>query len=483
MKNTKKYFLLLTAMMVFTFSCTDDFEEINKNKNSSETVEPEFLLTNVITELIQRNTYTQGFDQSNYFAHFAAAIDFGDFDRYIIGSNGTYWNNLFSNLQDIKSMKEAEASNEAYIAVGDILRAFISSQLTDMWNDVPYSEAISLEEGIVTPKYDTQESIYTDPETGILAVLKAAATTLESTDAPIRGDVMFGNDLSKWVKFANSLRLRYLLRISKRLTDFSELEQLANSGKLMQANSDNAVLPFLSTAPNQFPFFLASSGANDEHVMTFTVDSVLTLLDDPRIGVYYKPTQRSIGTDSVEYRGVRNGQSRETIAQDTTLSIPKLSLFGSIFRDVPDGVDAQFMQYAEVQFALAEAAERGYISGNAQTYYENGIAASFEYYGVTVPADYFTRTAVALDGSDNITKIMTQKWLSLINIGHEAWFNIRRTGIPTIVAGPDAVNDGRYPVRYFYPESEQATNAANYEEAAARIGGDNINSKGWWEKD
>lgn len=483
MENIKKFLLILSIGMFFTQSCTNDFEEINKNTNASEAVEPEFLLTNVITELIQQNTYTQGFDQSNYFAHFAAAIDFGDLDRYIIGSNGTYWNNLFSYLQDIKSMQQAEASNEAYVAVGDILKAFIFSQLTDMWNDVPYSQAISLEEGVVTPAYDTQESIYTDPETGILVVLKNAAATLENTNAVIRGDVMFGNDLEKWVRFANSLRVRYLLRISKRLTDFSELQALANSSKLMRSNADNAVLPFLPSAPNQFPFFLASSGANDEHVMTFTVDSVLTLLGDPRIGVYYKPTQRSLNTDSVEYRGVRNGQNRETIAKDTTLSIEKLSLFGSIFRDVPDGVDAQFMHYAEVQFALAEAVQRGYITGDAKTYYENGITASFEYYGVEVPADYFTREAIALNGTDNIIKIMTQKWLSLINVGHEAWFNIRRTGIPAIKAGPDAANEGRYPVRYLYPESEQATNAENYQDAVSRIGGDNINSKGWWEKD
>ena len=482
MKIFNYTFTIFLFALIIT-ACTDDFEEINKNKNASETIEPEFLLTNVITELIQQNTYNQGFDQANYFAHFSAAIGFGFFDRYLIGSNGTYWDNLYSYLQDIKTMQEAESSNEAYKAVGDVLKAFISSQLTDMWNDVPYSQAVSLSEGIVTPKYDRQEDIYTDPETGILALLRNAAFTLENTNEVIRGDVMYGNDLAKWTRFANSLRLRYLLRISKRSTDFSELEELSKSGNLMRSNNDNAVLPYLAAAPNQWPFFLAAAGANIEHVMTFTIDSVLTLLDDPRIGVYYKPTQRSLNTNSVEYRGVRNGQNEDTIGKDSTLSAEQLSLFGSIFRDVPDAVDAQFMQYAEVQFALAEATQRGYITGDVQEYYAEGIRAAFEYYGVELPADYLTREAVALNGADHLTKIMTQKWLSLINVGHEAWFNIRRTGIPTIVAGPDAANDGRYPVRYFYPESEQATNAENYAEAVARIGGDNLNSKGWWETD
>jgi len=142
------------------------------------------------------------------------------------------------------------------------------------------------------------------------------------------------------------------------------------------------------------------------------------------------------------------------------------------------------MQYSETQFALAEAVVKGFISGDANTYYQNGITASFEYYNTEVPADYFTRSTIALDGSaDDLTKIMTQKWLSLISVGHEAWFNVRRTGIPNLMAGPDNFNEGRYPVRYLYPESEQATNNVNYQEAVERIGGDNINSKGWWEKD
>jgi len=479
----KKIIYILIGASFLTLACTDNFEEINKNTNAPEEVEPQFLLTNIISETAFTNTYDQGFDKSNYYAHFSAAIDFGFLDRYELGSNGTYWNKIFGLLTDIKSMQQSDASNEAYRAIGDIMRSFLFSQLTDMWNDVPYSQALSLEEDIVNPRYDTQESIYTDPEIGILSVLQNAATTLESTTNVVRGDVMFNNNLDKWVRFANSLRVRYIMRISKRKTDFTDLQALANSGKLMQSNADNALMPYLSAAPNQFPFFLAASGANDEHVMTHTVDSTLTLLDDPRIGVYYKPTERSLSTDSMEYRGIRNGQSRETISEDTTITIQKISLFGSIFRDAPDAMDAQIMQYAELQFALAEAVEKGFISGDVQTYYQNGVNAAFEYYNINTPADYFQRDAVSLDGTNNLTKIMTQKWLSLINIGHEAWFNIRRTGIPKIVAGPDATNEGRYPVRYLYPESEQATNAENYQEAAQRIGGDNINSKGWWESD
>ncbi len=477
----KKILVSFACISLLAFACTDDFEEINENPNSPENIGPQFLLSNVISVAADKNSYDQGFRLSNYLAQFSASVEFERIDRYEMGTNSDYWNTIFQLLTDIESMKQDAASNEAYRAVGDIMRSYLFSQLTDLWNDVPYTQALQAKEGKYTPAYDTQESIYTNPETGILAVLERSAATLENTMATIQGDMMFNNNLDKWVRFANSLRVRYLMRISKRLTDFSELQALATSGKLMRSNADNALVPYLSSAPNQWPMSQAALGLYQENRMTKTVDSVLTLWDDPRINVLYKPTQKSVSEGNPEYKGLLNGQDRETISAEG-IDLNDISLFGAIFRDVPDGVDAQFMQYAELQFALAEAAERNYISGDAQTYYQNGVTASFDYYEVELPADYFTRPPIALDGTDDLTKILTQKWLSLIGIGHEAWFNVRRTGIPKLGAGPDNLNDGRYPVRYLYPESEQATNSSNYQQAASRIGGDDINSKGWWEK-
>ena len=477
----KKILISFIYISLLSTACTDDFESINENPNEPESVSPQFLLSNIIFVAADRNTYEQGFRLSNYLTHFAASVEFERIDRYEMGSNSGYWDTIFRLLSDIQSMKEAEGSNEAYAAVGDIMRCHLVSQLTDLWGDVPYTQALQAIEGQFTPQYDTQESIYTDPETGILAILKQSASTLETTTASIQGDLMFNNDLDKWIRFANSLRVRYLMRISKRLTDFSELQALADDGKLMRSNEDNAMVPYLSAAPNQWPMSQAALGLYQEHRMTQTVDSVLKLWNDPRLAVLYKPTQQSVNEGNPQYKGLQNGLNRETISE-RNINLNDISLFGTIFRDVTDGVDAQLMQYAELQFALAEAVTRNYIGGDAQAYYQNGIAASFAYYDVALPDDYFTRPAITLDGSDDLTKILAQKWLSLITVGHEAWFNIRRTGIPSLKAGPDNLNEGRYPVRYLYPESEQATNSRNYQEAASRIGGDNINSKGWWEE-
>ncbi|WP_341224969.1 SusD/RagB family nutrient-binding outer membrane lipoprotein [uncultured Arcticibacterium sp.] len=477
----KNILITIFALAITSVSCTDGFEELNQNPNSPQNVGSQFLLTNVLSISSDANAYEQGFRLSNYLTHFAASVEFERIDRYEMGSNSGYWNSTYKLLSDIRSMQELAGDNQAYMAVGNIMKSYLFSQLTDMWGDVPYTDAVAALDGNYTPVYDSQEDIYMNPQTGILAVLKASAATLESTGDKIQGDIMFNGDLQKWVRFANSLRFRYLLRASNRLSDYSEMQALANSGKLMQSNADNAVVAYLSSAPNQFPMASASLGLYQEHRMTQTVDSVLTLWNDPRVAALYKPSQVSVNSGNPAYKGLQNGQSRETIGTKG-IDLNDVSLFGAIFRDVPNGVDAQYMQYAELQFALAEAAHKGYISGDAETYYQNGITASFDYYAVELPADYLTADVIALDGSEDLTKILTQKWLSLINVGHEAWFNIRRTGIPALTAGPDNLNDGKYPVRYLYPESEQATNAANYRAAADGMGGDNINSKGWWEK-
>ncbi|MDZ7845434.1 MAG: SusD/RagB family nutrient-binding outer membrane lipoprotein [Owenweeksia sp.] len=476
----KKINIALLLLLVTASACTKDFNEINKNPNAPEDIAPQFLLSNVLSVSADQNTYDQGFGLANYLAQFAANVEFERIDRYEMGTNSNYWDHLYQTAMDIRSMQRAEGSNEAYQAVGDILQCYLFSQLTDMWADVPYTQALEAQEGNFAPHYDTQESIYTDPNTGLLAVLKKSAATLQNTSASIEGDMMYNNDLSKWVRFANSLRVRYLMRMSKHFDQCQhlagDLQKLVNSGDLMQSNLDNAVVPYLGSAPNQWPMSLAGLGLYQEHRMTKTVDSILSLWDDPRVEVLYKPTANSADSTVQVYNGLLNGQSNTTISAKG-IDLNDISLSGAIYRDEPNGVDGQFMQYAELQFALAEAAERGYIGGSAQSYYEAGIEASFEYYGVTLPAGYFSRPAVALSGTENLTKILTQKWLSLITCGHEAWFNVRRTGIPHLKPGPDNLNSDRYPVRYLYPEGEQATNSENYQKAAGRIGGDNINSK------
>ena len=485
--KTKIYLsLALLLFLGFFTSCTDDFEELNTDPNAPQDVSPEFLLTNVISEQLNENTYNHGLRLNNYMTQFVASVEFERIDRYELGSNSNYWTLMYSLINDLESIKTLEGNNEAYDAVGTVMRSYLFSQLTDMWCDVPYTEAVQAQTDIITPKYDEQEAIYTDPVTGILIQLENAASVLLATQEGIRGDVMFNNDLEQWARLANSLQLRYRLRISKRTTDFSKMQELVNSGMLMESNADNAVLPYLSAAPNQFPLFNASQGIYAELPLSKQLETTLKSWDDPRLMTFFKPTAQSLlpGSDGPAFKGLVNGQSRETISA-SGIELSDISLLSGMFRDVPDQVDAQLMQYSEVQFALAEAAQRGFITGDASAFYEAAITATFDYYDTEVPADYFSRDLIALNGTEdeNLEKILTQKWFSLFNVGHEAWFNIRRTGIPALTPGPDNLNNDLYPSRYLYPESEQAVNSTNYQEAVSRLGGDTINGKCWWEQD
>jgi len=476
----KKYIILIITMGALWSSCTRDFEAINQNPNGSTSVEPEFLLTNVLTSVAQASTYDQGFRLSNFICQYSSDIEFERIDRYEMGSNSGHWNLLYRNLTNINSMQSVPTTNEAYKAVGDVMKSYIFAQLTDMWGDIPYSEALKAKEGISAPKYDTQELIYNGPN-GILATLENAAKTLSTTKDKVSGDVMYNGNLLKWEKFANSLQVRYAVQLSKRNKDFAKLQALVNGGKIILTNADNAIIPYLAAAPNQFPLSQAALGIYNGHRMSSTIGSVLTGWGDPRIAVLFKPTTKSIASGNPQYKGLQNGLTRESIAS-RGVDLNDISLFGSIWRDIPNGVDAQYIQASEVLFALAEAAENKWITGNAKDYYESAIKAHFAYLKVNLPSDYLTKSTIVLNGTDNLKKIMTQKWVALISNGHEAWFNIRRTGIPALIPGPDNMNDGRFPSRYLYPEGEQATNAENYKIAAQRLGGDNINTKVWWEK-
>jgi hypothetical protein len=151
------------------------------------------------------------------------------------------------------------------------------------------------------------------------------------------------------------------------------------------------------------------------------------------------------------------------------------------------------MTYSELQFILAEAAEKGMIttSTTAETYYTNGVQANFAYYAAMVPSSYgiivtptpsyYTQPAVAYTGTstEKLGKIALQKWVSLFFNGLEGWFDWRRTGIPAVVPGIDNLNNNKVPVRFIYPLSEQALNASNRAAAVTRQGADDINTLIW----
>lgn len=473
-----KIYILLLACLSFG-SCSKEFEKINTNPNAPEQVDAQFLLSNILWNAANNNA-VDAWNAGNFLAQLTAKHNFNEIDRYDIRTNTELWNKTYLLLNDVKSLETlAENGNQTYKGVALVMRAFLFATLTDLWGDVPYSEAIKgTSDNNFSPKYDTQEEIYTGNE-GILQTLRDAVTILDGSrnNLPIKGDLIYNGNVDQWIRFANSLRVRYLLRVSNKINVASEMQTIVSSNLLMQSNMDNSLVPYLATAPSQWFVHTIREGDYSGVRMSSMIDSVLTNLNDPRLQVWFKPTSASVGMGMPVYKSIPNGLGPASIGQ---YDLADVSTLGAIFRDQPAGVNAVLMLYSELQFALAEAAQRGLIGGSAQMYYENGIQASFDYYNTTMPSNYLVQSEVAWDGS--LSKIITQKWLASMLVGYEGWFNYRRTGFPVLKQAVDNVNNDMVPVRYRYPDTEKAVNPNNYNAAVSRIGGDTYNIKVWWDK-
>ncbi len=467
---------IITTLIIVTalFSC-QKFDEANINQNAPEDVNPQFLLSNVLAEGADNQAYW-GWHAGNLLSQHSANLEFLPVDRYNLGSNEGLWTETYRLMKDLQDVKVSEDGNDAYDAVADILTAHQASLITDLWTNVPYTEALQAEEGNFTPVFDAQEDIYTSIG-GILDLLENAVITLQNTQESVQGDLMYQGDLNKWIMFANSLRVRYLVRISDKVNVSTELQQIVDDGNIFQSVADEAVVPYLSASPNQWVIFNEREGRYVDVRMSKTAEDILTPLNDPRMQHYYKPTANSAGGSEV-YLGIPNGLSRES---QNNYDLNDVSLMGSYLRDEPDAVKAAFMTYAELQFCLAEAAQKGLISGSVTNYYEAGIQGSFDHLGLTIPTGYLTQANVILDGTNDLERIMTQKWIASFMNGYEAWFDFRRTGFPDLPMPQDNLNNDIFPVRYAYPSSEQAVNGSNYSDAVNAIGGDDYNSPGWWE--
>jgi hypothetical protein len=463
-------------------SCTKDFEKINTNPNAPVSIQPSLLLRQVIYDYGEQMSY-EGFTAGNLLGQYTTALDFNLFDRHNLKSpqlGGNPWPIFYKNLRDNEIVLNLARENQTlavYEGPSLILKAYMTAALTDLFGDVPYSEAFKGKEGTVTPKYDTQEEIYTG-EGGILFNLDKGIVAIEEYTGSIKleGDILFEGDLEAWVKFGNSLKIKYLMRISGKLDISNQLQDILNSGNFIQENSQNAVFDFTDGEPNNFRLARLRIGDFNNFVLSETMEEILIELNDPRIATLFRPFGNS---NSARYNGLLNGID----ASQTTISIADYSLTGTIFRENTGRLDANFMTSMETHFLLAEAAQKGFISADAQTLYDKGVTQAFAYWGTDLPGDYLTTTAAynAL-GTNPVQQIITQKWIANIIKGYEGWIEYRRTGFPKLKTISASLNDNLIPVRMPYPAEEEALNAVNYKKASSDTNGNSINVKVWWDK-
>lgn len=504
--------IALTLVMGLS-SCDKDFEEINVNPNSPEKVSSALLLPTVIrstTNEIAGNAWGYG----NVVMQYTAKIQFTNEDRYNWGPQGSPYGSFYNALRDINNIIQisSEAKEQNYVGIAKVMRAHLFSYMTDAYGEIPYSEAIQAKDGVNYPKFDSQEAIYA----GILAELEEANNLLGTTTERVDGDILFNGNVIRWKRFANSLRLRILMRLSDRKDPSAAMQAILNNptqSPIFTGTNEEAALQYLGDVPNQHPLYTTRSGSFDEYRLSEKMEGTLKDLNDPRLFAYAQPTTDSkagvVGAVTA-YEGVPNGLGDEEALQyspsgDKTKGGSNfLSRVGLLWACQactslanPTGYQAVLMSYAEVQFILAEARERGFITvGSAEEYYKKGIQASVDYYRVrytfinqpniasklVLDDAYFAQPNVAYTGTvaEKLAKIGTQKWLALFFNGLEAWHDWKRTGYPSIKPGPAAFIN-TVPVRFMYPGSVQALNEENYKAAVARQGADAITTKVWWD--
>ncbi|MDH6305429.1 hypothetical protein M2459_001882 [Parabacteroides sp. PF5-5] len=475
--KAKIYLSVLFALFVILCSCTKDFEDINTNENQPESVVPDMILPYIIYQGVD-----VGPNNSVVVQHMAVRDWLVSLGRYDWWST-PYWD--YSLLRNVNNLiVEAEKlEHDNFKGIGLIFKSYLFSRTTDAVGDIPYSEALKGKEGEYTPTYDTQDVVYQ----GLLSDLEEANALLDPQGTAIGGDILYDGDILKWKKFANSLHLRLLMRVSDKMPDArAKIKSIVDNPSkypIFESNDDMAALTYLPDAPNRYPNYNAIGYDAGEVIMGKPLVDIMLKYNDPRIHIFARPTAASVEAGTPEYVGVPCGMSKEeAIAYNG--GIENQSLISQRYNREPNTEKGIYMAYSELQFILAEAAMKGWISGSAETYYKNGIRGSFEYYGVSGEYDaYITEAEVAFKSQNGLSQIGIQKWIAFFfNNGYEGFFDWRRTGIPALEPGTGNLNGGKIPVRWKYPDSEQNFNNDNYKAALARQGEDNINTPIWLTK-
>lgn len=472
-------YLLLFVLLTGTFACTD-LEEFNENPNAPtiDQASPKLILPKVVYEVGNHITADLAWGTGNVLTQLVSTNNFTGTDRYQLGTYSGTWNAMYRNARDAQNITVLgeRLGNPNYEAIGLVLKSYCMQFLTEMYGDVPYTEALAGKtDEQFTPAYTPQEEIYR----GLLADYERAVDLFNVT-VPVSGDVLFNGDIERWIEFTNGLRVRTMMRLEKRWGELglsaADLQDLVSNENHMDELSDSGLLPYLPVGANRWPRHTGRVGGFDEKRMSETIEAVLESTNDPRLSVLFRPVDNP---DSDEFIGVPNGLS-EDAASNFNGGALNQSRLGTRFREKPDAVDMVFMHYPELLFLLAEAAEKGYITGDAEEFYLAGVRNTLAYYDLEATEEFLSGEGVTYTGdTDNkLALIARQKWLSLFMVGLEAWFDYRRTGLPELTPGPDAVLD-QLPVRIQYPDDEQVLNAANYQATISSQGPDEIFTDTW----
>lgn len=477
MKINSKYITGLILLLGLTTSCKDELAKVNQNQNEAENPQPGYLLTSAIkTTADSYWGVSNNLASSLLFVQHWARIQYTDPDRYIFTNNdftegwSTWYSKSISQLK-ITQKLAANSGNDNYKGVALILQSWVFSLLTDAYGDIPYTETGDID-AYLTPRYDAQENVYK----GLLNDLKNAQSLLKVDGEAIQGDIIYENKIVKWKRFANSLRLRFALRIADRLPDLAKttLQEIAAEGSgYISSNEDIAQLIYRD-APYRNPVS-ASFEAREDYRVSKTMVDKLVELNDPRLPIYADATDKPT---KEQYVGLPNGL---TSSEASSIGFDLTSRPGKYFREPK--APAVILSYSEVLFDLSEAVSRGFITGDAADLYQKAIRASFEQYKVSnnLIDAYLSQSSVIFDPTNYKKSIGEQKWIALYGQGLEAFAEWRRLDYPKLTPAKQGALGGKIPLRFLYPGTEQSLNGANYREAIARQGSNTLLTKLWFD--
>ena len=472
------------AVSVITFSClmmscTKDFEEINTDPNRIDQISPGTLLNPIIYDAAGF-----GMDRSAAITFELMQVDLpfpsisAGIHRYDLSDNigNSTWNTYYRLITNIKEMYTAsvKAQDPNYQAIAMTLNAWIYSNLTDAFGDVPMDEAARGDELIFRPKFNKQQDIY--PK--LLNDLDSANKLFITSKPMIYGtDILFANNVLKWKRFCNSLQMRLLLRVSKNtaMNSLSRIRAIVADPikyPIFTSNADAAVLSLTGITPLVSPWGRPIDFTLFRAAGKFFLDS-LNALNDPRRAKFATEARNKTGNAAIGYKGIPSGYTGSENQFDYIPSLLQVAL-------VTAPMIVPIMPYSEVEFIRAELELKSGSSAAAKTAYERGVKAAIEQWGAVMPADYFTNPRAAYNNT--LERIMLQKYYALFFVDFQQWFEQRRTGLPVLPVGPGMLNNLQVPSRFEYPLPVRTNNPVNYAEAVSWMGGDEIFTKVWWQK-
>ena len=528
--KTIKIKIIIALTFLFQLTACLNLNELNVDPNNPVSVSSNYILTYVLTNTAK--TYKSLGDHKTGVAGAMQYNQMGTNDgmpevnQYLwtAGSWAGYYD-LLRNVAII-NQKSITENNKLFEAISLTTRAFLYGTLTDLFGDVPYSESLKATDGIYFSKYDDQKDIYK----GVLTDLKNAESILG--DASIvnykispAADVMYSGDPSKWRKFANSLRLRYCMRLINKKADMSSVgidivaEFNAASTLAFSSAADDAVVNYLGTTANNSAKGGLLNTSNPEYQTKpcKTMVDKLKSFSDPRLHRWALPVQTKWdfnipATTTITVRNWFGETFPVTVMPTTNTSLdtslyvgmpanialfdaqlynkgagpafpqpersPYISYLHSRFRANSDTyLKMDLMMYSEVEFLLAEAAQRGgFTVSDPESHYKNGIIASLKRWGITDGSNgfifntYYSNPKVSYTSASNtLERIIEQKWISLwLNV--ESWFDYRRTAYPILVVGPVTQYGAALPLRFMYPvPSQDPKYLVNYNAAVAKL--------------